>query len=134
MDQPPGPQQEKQRTADCRTLWHFGHKALNYAPYRGITSRNLDIRAEWGQLSRIRCVVDSLLGIAVKHNHIDEGVDVKSLSDPDSHTVFERFFKDLMTDLHSCSKTTGQSYGVPSIGRIYNLIKEKEGQLTSANK
>ena len=120
--------------SDCWTLWHFGHKALNYAPYRGITCRDLDIRAEWGQLSRIRCVMDSLLGIAVKNNHIGEGIDVKSLSEPDSHAVFEKSFKDLLTDLHSCSKSTGQSYGVPSIGRIYNLIKEKEGQLTSANK
>ena len=95
---------------------------------------NLDIRAEWGQLSRIRCIMDSLLGIAVKNNHIGEGIDVKSLSEPDSHAVFEKSFKDLLTDLHSCSKSTGQSHGVPSIGRIYHLIKEKEGQLTSANK
>ena len=45
---------------------------------------------EWKQLSRIRYVMDNLLQLTAANNYFESGVDIKSLSGPDSHSIFEK--------------------------------------------
>jgi hypothetical protein len=112
--------------ADCWRFWHFGDKQRNLAPFRGITCRDLHVRAEWNQLSRIRFVMDSLLQLAVANNHVQSGVDIKSLSGPDSHSIFEKALHDLMTELKGSSKSSVHTHGIPSIGTKYNIMKKNK--------
>ena len=117
--------------ADCWRFWHFGDKSRNIAPFRGITCRDLNVRAEWNQLSRIRYVMDSLLQVAIANNHIEIGVAVKSLSEPEAHAIFEKALQGLLRELKESTKTSVHSHGIPSIGTMYNLIKRREAAAKS---
>jgi hypothetical protein len=40
--------------------------------------------------------MDTLLQLAAKNSHVESGVDIKSLSGPDSHSIFEKALRDIV--------------------------------------
>ena len=116
--------------ANCWMLWHFGNTQKHIAPYSSFRKDDLDLNAEAQQLSKTRCVMDSILAIAVKHNFVGENIRIRNLRESEAQELFEKAFPIFLSELYnensSASSGAHITLGNQSISTLYQLKKRRE--------
>ena len=116
--------------ANCWMLWHFGNTQQNIAPYSSFRKDDLDLNAEAQQLSKIRCVMDSILAIAVKHNFVGGNIRIRNLCESEAQELFAKAFPIFLSELYNENSNASSgahiTLGNQSISTLYQLKKRTE--------
>ena len=113
---------------DCWFLWHHGNKLEKVAPLCGLSCLDLNIKAEWSQLSRIRCVMETLTRIAVENNFLEDPKQLKKMEQSQLFEVYDRASQELSKTLTSNSEKRRKCNGIISISTTYNLVLKLQQQ------
>ena len=113
---------------DCWFLWHHGNKLEKVAPLCGLSCLDLNIKAEWSQLSRIRCVMETLTRIAVENNFLEDLKQLKKMEQSQLFEVYDRASQELSKTLTSNSEKRRKCNGIISISTTYNLVLKLQQQ------
>ena len=127
----------KASCANCWMLWHFGNPQQNIAPYSSFRKDNLDLNAEAQQLSKIRCVMDSILAIAVKHNFVGGNIRIHNLCESEAQELFAKAFPIFLNELYNENSNASSgahiTLGNQSISTLYQLKKTNRSFATQEN-
>ena len=109
-------------------LWYFGNQAERIGPYRHISrEHDLPLQKDKLQYSRTKKVIEFLTAF-ITPAMWPQGKDrVSQLSPTESDQLFSELFQLCLEQLYSADRRCRRSHDV-TVGRIYNLICEKNNQ------